>query len=96
MGILLGHGLRVGDPHVFEHLHHHLGGFLLAHILMDNKRLAHLALNRKDRVQARHRLLENNGNLIPTDFAHILNRHIRQVPPVKNNFPAVNIAVPIQ
>ena len=96
MGILLGHRLRIGDPHILQHFHYLLGSFLFLHILMDDKWLAHLALNGKNRVQAGHGLLENNGNLISPDLAHILHRNICKVPPIEDDLPTVNIAIPVQ
>ena len=71
MGILLHHNLRVGDLHIRQHLHSRLSSLLLAHVTVDDEGLRKLPLHRKHRVQSRHRLLENHGDLIATDVVHL-------------------------
>ena len=96
MRILLRHILGVGDFNGGQHLDHLFFGFRLGKVLMHPKNLCNLAFNGEHRVEAGHRLLEDDRNLIAADFIHLIPGAILEIAPVKQDFAAVNITVPIQ
>ena len=47
-------------------------------------------------VQARHRLLEDDGDLVAADLLHLLHGELRQLPAVKEDAAARDIAVAVE
>ena len=60
----------------------------LAFVRMVADRLHDLIAHRINRIQACHRILENNGYLISPDFTHFLVRHLINLMPVKHEASA--------
>ena len=96
VGILLGHNVGVRDFHIRQHFHHFFGSLFLAHMLVNDKRLAYLPLHRKHRVQAGHGFLENDGDIIATNVVQLPLGYLGQVLALKHNPAAVNIAIAVQ
>ena len=94
--ILQQHGLRVGDLHGIEHLQRLLLRLLFVQLLVDDERLAELALDGKDRVQAGHRLLKDDGNLVAAYLVHLLLGELGQIAPLEQDLALGNIAVAVQ
>ena len=95
MGILLGHGFRIGNLHVRQHFHRLFRRFLLAHSLMDDEGLGNLAFDGEHRVQAGHGLLENNGNGVAAHFVHFRAAELGHIRAVEEDFSAFDPAVGI-
>ena len=55
-----------------EHFDTFFRRFFLRHILVNHKRFGKLSFNRKDGVQARHRLLEDDRYTVAADMIHLL------------------------
>ena len=94
--ILLGDDFRIRNLNVRQHLDHFLLGFFLAQSLMDDERLGNLAFDGEHRVQAGHRLLEDDGDRVAANLLHLGQGHLRQVFSVKHDAAAGNIAVTVQ
>ena len=94
--ILQQHGLRVGDLHGIEHFQRLFFRLLFVQFLMDDERLAKLPLDGKDRVQAGHRLLKDDGNLVAANFVHLLLGELGQIAPLEQDLAFGNIAVAVQ
>ena len=94
--ILLGDDLGVRDLDVGEQLDRFHGGLLLGHALVDHQRLGDLTADGKDRVQARHRFLEDHGDLVAADLVHLVHGQLRQVHAVEEDLAGVDIAVAVE
>ena len=94
--ILPGDDLRVGDLHVGEHLDDLLPGLLLGEALVDDKRLGDLPLDGEHRVQAGHRLLEDDGDVVAADLLHLMDGQGRQLLAVELDATAFNVAVAVE
>ena len=77
MGIL--HIALGGDAHHFQHLHGLVHGFLLAAMLMQGHHLGDLVAHGHQRVQSGHGVLEDHGDLLAADAAHLLFRQLQQI-----------------
>ena len=96
MRILLGDDLGVRDLDVGEQLDRFRGGLLLGHALVDHQRLRDLTADGKDRVQARHRFLEDHRDLVAADLVHLVHGQLRQVHAVEEDLAGVDIAVAVE
>ena len=72
--------LRVGDADAVEQLCSALLRIALVHAEVGFEHLADLAADRQNRVQARHRVLEDHRDLPPADAAELLVGKLQQVP----------------
>ena len=68
------------DGHGFQHLHRAAVSDLLADVLMQLHRLAQLRADRVDRVQRRHRILEDHRDLVAADLAQLVGIDLQQIP----------------
>ena len=59
---------------------------LFAAFFMQPDDLCDLFRHGHNRIEARHRILENHGNLLAADFAHLLNGEFEQILSVKEDF----------
>jgi len=71
---------RLGDADEAEHLHHALLDALAAEPLMQPQGLGDLAADGEDRIEARHRLLEDHADIVAADLAHGALAELEQVP----------------
>ena len=94
--ILLGDDLGVRDLDVRQQLDRFRGGLLLGHALVDHQRLGDLTADGKDRVQARHRLLEDHGDLVAADLVHFVHGQLGQILTVEEDLAGVDIAVAVE
>ena len=80
VGILVDPGLRRGDPHVGEGLDHLPAHLLRLHLrVVKGEALPDLPAHGEDRIQGRHGLLEDHGQLGPPDMAHLLLGHLQYI-----------------
>ncbi len=91
--ILFQNRCGIGDLNSLEHLESLLRCLFFLHPLVNHKRLAKLAFYVENGVEAGHRLLEDNGYLVASDFAHIVYGDFGYILSVEQNFTAVNPAV---
>src|SRR6266567_7540437 len=70
---------RLGDADKAEHLHHALLDALAAEPLMQPQGLGDLAADGEDRIEARHRLLEDHADIVAADLAHGALAELEQV-----------------
>ena len=96
MRILLGDDVRIRDLDIGQHFNDLCGSLLLRHALMDNERLADLTGHGEDRVQAGHRLLEDDGDIVAADGIHFLLGELREVTALEEDLAAVDIAVAVE
>ena len=94
--ILLGDDLGVRDLDVGQQLDRFRGSLLFVHALMDHERLGDLPADGEDRVQARHRLLEDHGDLVAADLVHFVHGQLGQILTVEEDLAGVNIAVAVE
>src|SRR5215208_8049232 len=71
--------LGVGDTDVAQDLHGLLLGLALGEVLVDADGLPDLVPHCEDRVEARHRVLEDHGDVVAPYFLHPLLAHLEQV-----------------
>ena len=64
-------GFRLLDMDLMQKLQHPVAGGLVAHAAMDFQDLADLALHRVQRIERRHRLLENHRNVVAAHPAQV-------------------------
>ena len=76
-------GLRVGDPDPVEHVEHLLAGLLLAHLLVHEHSLGELGADSVERVQARHRILEDHRHRTAALVAHLVVAHRDEIAPLE-------------
>ena len=96
MRILLGDDLGVRNLDVGQQLDRFRGSLLFVHALMDHERLGDLTADGEDRVQARHRLLEDHGDLVAADLVHFVHGQLGQILTVEEDLAGVNIAVAVE
>ena len=94
--ILPCHLFGVGYLHGVQHFYRLLRRFLFAHVLVNDKGLAELFGHGEHRIEAGHRLLEDDGNFVSADMIHLLQGFFRQVFPFEKYLAAVDIAVGVQ
>lgn len=63
---------------------------------MDHERLGDLTADGEDRVQARHRLLEDHGDLVAADLVHFVHGQLGQILTVEEDLAGVDIAVAVK
>ena len=78
MRVLIEPPLRIGDADQLQEFDCARLRFRVGHAEMDLQRLFYLKADREDRVQRRHRLLEDHRNIAAADFAHLLIVEIEQ------------------
>jgi len=76
--------LRVGDAHDFEHLARPLARLLAADPRVDTQRLGDLVADGEDRIERGHRLLEDHGDAVASDIAHLRLAERQQVDAVRS------------
>ena len=96
MRILLGDDLGVRDLDIRQQLDGLRGCLLLVHALMDHERLGDLTADGKDRVQARHRLLEDHGDLIAADLVHFVHRQLAEFLAIEQDLAGIDVTVSVQ
>lgn len=77
--------LRVGNPHVSKHLYGPFPGLAPGHPLMRADRLHDLVADRENRVEARHRVLKNHGDVIAPDLLHVFLARHKKVSPFEED-----------
>ena len=63
-------------------------GIGLRHLVVGPYGLDHLGLDRQNRVERHHRVLEDHGNFLAPDGAHLLGRAPDKVPALEQDFAA--------
>ena len=96
VGILTQNSFGVGDLNRSQHFQCLLLCFLLLHVLVDHEGLGKLTLDGEDGVQAGHRLLEDDGDLVATNLVHLLLGQLGQVAVFENDLALGDIAVAVQ
>ena len=71
MRVVLSRLIGSGIAHQLEHFAGALPRFLLRHLAMDADRLRDLVADLEDRVERRHRLLEDHGDVVAAHLAHL-------------------------
>ena len=79
---------RLGDPDQFQHFHRAVAGVVLAHPLVQAHRLGDLVAHGEDRIERGHRLLEDHGDLVAADLAHLFLVELGEVPPLVTDLAA--------
>src|SRR5262245_41324946 len=82
MRILLHPALGVGNVHHAEHLHGLVHGVAASEALVEPDGLGDLLTDREDRIERRHRLLEDHRDLLAADLPHLRRRQVQEVPAV--------------
>ena len=77
--------LRRGNAHPFEHFQGTVQGVPGRKLLMEPDRFGYLVADGVDRVEGGHRLLENHGDPVAADFAHLIGGKFQQVLPLEQN-----------
>ncbi len=83
MRILARASARLGDADEAEHLDHALLDALAAESLMQPQGLGDLPADGEDRIEARHRLLEDHADIVAADFAHGALAELEQIAALK-------------
>ena len=83
---------RAGKANHPQQLHGALFGFLLVHVQVEAQRFTQLIADRKDGVQARHRLLKNHSDFVALNLAHFLGGKLKQICTLVDNFAAADFA----
>ena len=76
------------DAHGLQHVARCLPGFLLGTAPVQQNHLADLVANRLDRIQGCHRVLENHGDLLAADGAHLTLAQPEEIPVLENHLSA--------
>ena len=71
--------------HALEGVDGHFPGLFLAHLLVGADHLHHLLADLEDRVQGRHGVLENGGNLLAAELQQLLVAHGQDVPALEED-----------
>src|SRR5262245_22238908 len=79
MRVFAGPPARLGDAHEAQHLHHAFLDRPAAEPLMQPQRLGDLATDGEDRIEARHRLLEDHADIVTADLTHGALAELEQV-----------------
>ena len=87
--------LGARDGHGLQHLHRAAVGDLLADVLVQLHRLAQLRADRVDRVQRRHRVLEDHRDLVAADLAQLVGVDLQQIPVLEDRL-ALGHGVPLR
>ena len=88
-GYSLARRFGVGDADLAEHLHRaRPSASPAADRLVQLHRLGDLVAAGEDRVERRHRLLEDHRDLVAADVAHLLSRDLEQVPAAQHHAPS--------
>ncbi len=73
--IVLHPGLGGRDAHLLEELHGPTQRDLRRHLLVGLHRLFDLETDREHGIEAAQRVLEDHGDVLATDIAHVILRH---------------------
>ena len=84
--------LRLTDANLAEDLDDTFFCFCLIHLLVIQDRLTHLFADLHDRIQARHRLLEDHTDIFPPHLPFFFLRQLRQIPSFQKDLPACHTA----
>ena len=79
---------RLGDLDQTQHLHRALVRFLAGGFLVQAHRFGNLVADGEDRIERRHRLLEDHRDVVAPDRAHSLVRQHGDVFALVEDFPA--------
>jgi hypothetical protein len=79
MRILIDSLLGVGDAHHLEQFDRAIAGLAFVHPHVELERFADLPVDGQDRIQGRHRVLKDHGDVIATDGTNLLIRHAQDV-----------------
>ena len=97
LGNLVRPQIRIGDGHIlFQHRQHIIelaSGLLPAGLVLQQHGLGNLLTDADDGVQRGQGVLEDHGDLVAPDFAHILLGDLQQIPAVIDNLAALNNGV---
>lgn len=92
MGVFSDPDFRRGDADLAEHINRHLERLLSVGGDMQKKNLAQLSADRLDRIEGGHRLLEDHADAAAADATHFLWWKRREIPAVKQDLAAPNLA----
>jgi len=88
--------LRARDPDPVEQVAGARVRLLLVHVEVRLQRLADLPADRQDRVQARHRVLEDHRDVAPADLAELVVLQLQEVAPLERRRAGDRAARPRQ
>ena len=71
---------RPGHPDELQYLDRPVGRFLFGDLLVDPHRLGDLAADGHRRVQRGHRVLEDHGDVVAANLAHLLFGQLHELP----------------
>ena len=74
-----------GDAHQTHEFDRAVARLLLVHALVLDERLGNLIAAGEHRVERRHGLLENHGDLVAANLAHLLARELEEVFPLEQH-----------
>lgn len=87
-GLFFHDARRVGQTHRRQHVERAVIGLLLGDLLVDDRHFHQLPPDFHGRVQARHRLLIDHGDLVAANGAQLVIRHVAHVAALKHDPPA--------
>src|SRR3989344_3257455 len=90
MRIFVSTGRRVRNSYLIHKINSAIPGFFGRNFSMNTNRFRNLITNFKNRIKTGHWLLENHGNFITTNLAHLSVTIIKKILTIKDNFALRN------